>query len=152
MNVSGVIQKKSAQILGDAMAGLRRAHLEHYEKLGTEGARERLEALLELTTECIGTRNGTSMSRFAEQLARDRHSAGYGLGEVQTAINVLEEAIWRRMLENCESRHLGEALGLVSTVLGIGKDALARTYVELASKHRAPSLDQKALFRGTEGG
>jgi len=44
---------------------------------------------------------------------------------------------------------LAESLGLVSTVLGTGKDRLARTYVTLATRTQAPALDLHALFRGT---
>ena len=39
---------------------------------------------------------------------------------------------------------------LLSTVLGFGKDALARTFVELASKRHVRSLDLTALFAGTQ--
>jgi hypothetical protein len=41
-----------------------------------------------------------------------------------------------------------EALGLVGTVLGCGKDLLARQYVSLATKTHTPSLDLHALFAG----
>jgi len=44
---------------------------------------------------------------------------------------------------------LAESLGLLTTVLGVGKDALARTYVSLASHEHVPSLDLRALFEGT---
>jgi hypothetical protein len=44
-----------------------------------------------------------------------------------------------------------EALGLVTTALGAGKDALARAYVSLASETHAPSLDLTPLFDGTGG-
>ncbi|MHB8839204.1 MAG: hypothetical protein ACYC7F_09665 [Gemmatimonadaceae bacterium] len=44
-----------------------------------------------------------------------------------------------------------EALGLMSTVLGAGKDALARTYVSRASKSRAPTLNLQSLFTGAVG-
>ena len=43
---------------------------------------------------------------------------------------------------------LAEDLGLLSTVLGHGRDELARTYVSLATHHRVGSLDLSALFRG----
>ena len=42
--------------------------------------------------------------------------------------------------------------GDVGTVLGAGKDALARKYVSLATQTRTPSLNLQALFSGTEGG
>jgi hypothetical protein len=38
---------------------------------------------------------------------------------------------------------------LLTTVLGVGKDALARTYVSLASHEHVSSLDLRALFEGT---
>jgi hypothetical protein len=70
---------------------------------------------------------------------------------VQTAYNVLEEAIWLRILKDLQPAQYAEALGLVSTVLGAGKDALARTYVSLASKAKAPSLNLQSLFAGSGG-
>ncbi len=48
-----------------------------------------------------------------------------------------------------EPTHYAETLGHVSTILGAGKDALARRYVSLATDTRAPSLDLRALFTGT---
>ena len=41
--------------------------------------------------------------------------------------------------------------GLLSTILGFGKDALARRYVSLSSQRHVPTLDLSALFAGTEG-
>ena len=70
---------------------------------------------------------------------------------MQTAFNALEEATWARMLAALEASQLAEALGLVTTVLGAGKDALARRYVSLAARAHAPSLDLRRLFAGTEG-
>jgi hypothetical protein len=91
------------------------------------------------------------MIAHAQTIARERFASGFDLSEVQTAFNVLEEAIWRRILEGLPPVDYGEALGLVSTLLGAGKDALARTYVTLASKTKAPSLQLQHLFAGTEG-
>jgi hypothetical protein len=39
----------------------------------------------------------------------------------------------------------------VSTILGTGKDTLARRYVSLASKSRTPTLDLRPLFTGLAG-
>ena len=91
------------------------------------------------------------MIAHAETIARERFEAGFDLSEVQTAFNVLEEAIWVRVLKNLPPNELAEALGLISTVLGGGKDALARSYVTLASKTKSPSLNLQSLFAGTEG-
>ena len=76
---------------------------------------------------------------------------GVDLSEVQRAYNVLEEVIWWRILKHLPAEQQGEALGLVGTVLGSGKDTLARKYVSLATQTHTPSLDLKALFSGTDG-
>ena len=50
--------------------------------------------------------------------------------------------------EPCE---LLRSVGVLSAVLGAGKDALARVYVHLASQRHAPHVDVQALYGGTEG-
>jgi hypothetical protein len=57
--------------------------------------------------------------------------------------------MWRRVVAEVPAADLAEATGLLTTVLGFGKDALARSYVSLASRRHVPSLDLTALFRGT---
>ena len=88
------------------------------------------------------------MQRYAETVARERYEGGFDVFEVQTAFNVLEEATWRHVVASVDPAGLGEAIGVVATVLGAGKDTLARTYVALATKRHVPSLDLTALFRG----
>jgi hypothetical protein len=56
--------------------------------------------------------------------------------------------MWRRVISAEPPADLAEAIGLVSTVLGYGKDAVARKYLSLASKRHVPSLDLSALFAG----
>jgi hypothetical protein len=68
---------------------------------------------------------------------------------VQRAFNVLEEAMWRRIVGVTPPDELGEAVGLMSTALGAGKDTLACTWVGLAAKRQVPSHDLTALFEGT---
>lgn len=46
---------------------------------------------------------------------------------------------------------LARAVDLVRTVLGAAKDTLAQSYVSLASRARASSLDLQSLFKGTGG-
>lgn len=91
------------------------------------------------------------MRIHAKTIAAERFEAGFDLWEVQTAFNVLEETIWRRILQELPLTEFAEALSLASTVLGAGKDTLARTYVTLASKTHAPTLNIQSLFAGTEG-
>ncbi len=67
---------------------------------------------------------------------------------MQTAFNVLEETIWRVVIARLPADELLESAGLIGTVLGAGKDSLARTWVALATSTHVPSLDLTALFEG----
>jgi hypothetical protein len=86
------------------------------------------------------------MTGYAEKIAKERFDAGFDLHEVHTAFNVLEETIWKKVVENVEPSGLGKALGLISTVLGAGKESLALTYVSLASKSKTKTLNLSELF------
>jgi hypothetical protein len=151
MNLHQYLYEKSADMLAEAENAIRRAHLTHYEKEGPEHIHQRLKALLVLTARGVKERNLGPIIAHADTIARERYGSGYDLTEVQTAFNVLEETIWHGIIRDFPPEEYAEALGLVSTVLGCGKDILARRYVTLASKTKTPSLDMKSLFTGTEG-
>jgi hypothetical protein len=151
MDINQLLHDQSSDILSDAEAAIARARLAHYEKSGTEHTHQRLKALFTLASRAVKEKNLGPMVAHAETIGRERFEAGFDLSEVQTAFNVLEEAIWVRILKNISPNDLAEALGLISTVLGAGKDTLGRTYVSLASKTKAPSLNLQSLFAGTQG-
>jgi hypothetical protein len=148
VDVIEVLTKEGDAILDSAALALERSHLHHYVEAGPEVSRERLGQLLALVTVSISQRDLVPMIEHATRVAHDRFDAGFDIREVQTAFNVLEEAIWDRVVDAIPPRDLAEAIGMVGTVLGTGKDALARTYVSLASHQHVPSLDLSALFRG----
>lgn len=151
MNLTELLQTQNNEILQSTFASVKRTQLKSYEKAGDEHIHQRLKALYVLTVRAIKERNLGPMVAHAETIAHDRFSAGYDLSEVQTAFNVLEETIWMVVLNNLSASEYAEALGLVSTVLGAGKDALARRYVSLAGKSKATSLNLQSIFSGTEG-
>lgn len=151
MNIHSFLQESRQEILDAAVASVKRARLEHYEKAGTDRIRQRLDDLLSLTISAVAERNLAPMVVHANAVAVERFEGGFDLAEVQTAFNVLEEVVWVRILKNLPPAEQAEALGLVGTVLGAGKDALARKYVSLATRSHAPSLNLQALFSGTEG-
>jgi hypothetical protein len=151
MTLSQLLHAYAAEIVDEAACAMERVHLKHYEGAGPELVHRRLKALYVLTARAVKERNLGPMTAHAETVAWERFSAGYDLCEVQTAFNVLEEAIWTRILKELPASEYAEALGLISTVLGAGKDTLARRYVTLASKTRASSLNLQSLFTGMEG-
>jgi len=152
MTLNELLHARTAEILDESVTLMVRAHLKHYEQEGSEHTHQRLKALYVLTSRAVKEKNLGPMIAHVETVARERFEAGFGLWEVQTAFNVLEEAMWNRILKELPPADYAEALGLISTVLGTGKDTLARRYVSLASKTKAPSLNLQSLFTGTEGG
>jgi hypothetical protein len=150
MNLHQFLRDGRPEILTEAVASVRRARLEHYEKAGPDLIRQRLDTLLGLLIDAVLDRNLAPIAAHATTIATERFQAGVDLSEVQTAFNVLEEVLWWRILKQIPAVEQAEALGLVGTVLGHGKDVLARQYVSLATKTRTPSLNLQALFSGSD--
>lgn len=148
MNLTQLLQEKREEIVSAAALNLNRSHLPHYEQAGPAESRERSARLYDLIQQSIAERHLEPLIAYAERIAQERFAAGYDLLEVQTAFNVLEEAIWHHLIQACPPAELAEAIGLVSTVQGAAKDALARQYVSLASQTKVTTLNLGALFGG----
>lgn len=151
MDLYQFLHERTQEIVTQAEQAVRSAHLKGYERDGAEAIHQRLKALFVLTTRGVKERNLGPMTAHADEIARARFASGFDLWEVQTAFNALEEVIWQRILRELPPEEYAEALGLVSTVLGAGKDTLARRYVSLASKTKYTSLDLRPLFTGAAG-
>jgi hypothetical protein len=151
MELPQLLHDRGESILDDAVHAMERSHLRSYEQTGMDRARQRLRDLYVLTVSAVADRKLGPIVAHAETIASERFTAGFDLWEVQTAFNVLEEAIWMRIIKELPPAQYAEALGLVSTVLGAGKDALARAYVSLATKTKAPALNLQSLFSGAVG-
>ena len=150
MELDALLDKAKSDVIDEALETLGRSHPAHYEKAAEGFTRQRLTDLYDLVVTAIRSKDLAPVRTFAENLASERFDAGFDIAEVQLAFNSLEAAMWRRVVADMPSPELAEAIGLLSTVLGFGKDTLARAYVSLASKRHVPSLDLTALFSGIE--
>ena len=151
MTLIQLLEKSEDKMIDEANRALDRTHLEHYEESSAEQNKQRLKQIYCFLLQCVQGRNLIPLTDYIQEIARERFKSGFALYEVHTAINVLEETIWKQIIKVLQPREFAEALGLVSTVLGAGKSTLANTYVSLASKTKTPSLDLSALFKGTDG-
>jgi hypothetical protein len=150
METTEFLTREREAIVMAAGAALTRTRNRRYETAGPDENHRRLDALFGSLLLALDTRDLEPVLAFAQQIAAERFSAGYDLSEVQVAFNTLEEATWSRVFAELEPAQFAEMLGLVSTILGAAKDALARAYVSLATNAHAPSLDLQILFAGTE--
>lgn len=147
MDLDALLLEAEPEILDEAYSALHRSHVTHYELAGETFTRQAQTDLFRLVVVAIQTRDLAAMSEYSTDIAVDRYNDGYDISEVQMAFNALEEAMWRRVVA-AQPDDLAEAIGLLSTVLGYGKDAVARKYLSLACKRHVPSLDLSALFAG----
>lgn len=150
MNLLELLEQSRDAILEQALEATTRSHLPSYERAGEEGTRDRLARLLDRAIEAIRTRRLDPMRDYGHELARERFGTGFHLLEVQSAINALEEAVWRAVVRELPAEAAPEALGLVATAMGAAKDAAACTYVNLATHARTPCRDLQSLFRVTD--
>jgi hypothetical protein len=146
MELNELLESQSNEILENALKSLNRAHLKSYHNSSQSDNKKRLLNLLSLTRQCVIEKKLLPMKEYSSKIAKERFNAGFDFYEVHTAFNALEEEIWNRITKFIEPKKLGEALGLISTVLGAGKEELALTYVSLASKSKTQTLNLTELF------
>ena len=145
-DLATMLEQLRGTVLAEAGEALECARLRHYAASSPEENAARLSDLYDVLQTSVRGLNVLPMVKHAEAIARQRHDSGFDLAEVQTAFNVLEEALWRAIASDVPPEDLPVAFRLVSTVLGAGKQALAVQYVSLAWRTGTPALDVEALF------
>jgi hypothetical protein len=151
MSVDAVLGGAADQIVDEAYAELHPSIHPSYHALGEVLTRQYLTELCDLVISGVAHREAVHVVQHAEKIAEARFHDGFDLSEVQAAFNAVEQAMWRRVVRLEHSSELLTSVGLLSSVLGAGKDALARVYVRLASSRHAPHVNVAALYEGTEG-
>jgi hypothetical protein len=148
MKLHEILVNNQTDIINEAFTSLQRSHLKHYDTSRADENWQRLAKLFDLTLNGVKTRSLVEMVTYSEKIAKERYESGFDLHEVHTAYNVLEEALWKGIIKEVDSKELAESLGLIGTVLGTGKESLAIAYVSLASKQKVKSLNLSQLFKG----
>ena len=148
MNIIECLRQNQIEIIRSAFDSLLRSNLKHYSASSANENWQRIEKLFDLAFNSIKDKSLVEMIAYSEKIATERFDSGYDLHEIHTAYNVLEEELWKVILRELEPKDLGKALGLVSTILGTGKETLALTYLSLTGKSKTRSLDLSELFKG----
>jgi hypothetical protein len=140
-----LLDEHAAAIVNEATIAFARSREFFARETGDELTRECLEQLLLVTWNCLVVRDTSPIVRHAEKLAEGRFQAGCDLREALTAFNVIEEAIWRRVLDDLEPRDLADALAAARRVLERGKEVLATHYTALVVARDAPAATGSEL-------
>jgi len=133
------------QLVGEALAAL-----EQRDQAGQHGSsaaerRRDVEQLFELVERCVQEGHADPILLPSRQIAADRFVAGVDIAEIQAAFAALEDVLWRHLAGTVSDERRVEMLRLMNVILGTGRDALARTYVSLASHPRNPLQGQPPL-------
>lgn len=129
-----LLEKSRDIVVSESIEAMGRARLKHYAMGGPENTKQKMETLYDLVYQSVKAKNLIPIVSYIEKIAGQRFESGFELQEVQTAINVLEECIWTRILEEIPKEEQPKALTLVSSIIGSGKDSLARTWVNLTKE------------------
>ena len=147
MSLTELLSENADDLVNGAVAELHQARLEHYEAEGLGTLHGRIRTLFDSMLQCLDSCHAEAILDWADRVGRERYGAGYDLLELQTGINALEEALWRRVLSSTGPEDLAHSLGLINAILGMAKDKLARTYVSLATRDEVPPVDFKELLQ-----
>ncbi|MGA2803112.1 MAG: methylmalonyl-CoA decarboxylase [Acidimicrobiales bacterium] len=155
METSAVIAGAEERVVDEAVAELDRRHTSD-QSSSPEMRRRHLRDLFELVVKCAHDGAVEPIIASSQQLAADRFATGFDISEVQGEFNVLEEVLWREVASTLAGDQRIEALELLNTILGAGRDALARTYVALAaggggSRDEQPAATQEEGARSDGG-
>ena len=131
METSVILAGAEDRVIDEAVVELERRHANS--SSSPDMRRGHLRDLFELVVRCVHDVDVEPIVVSSHQLAADRFAAGFDIREVQGEFNVLEEVLWRELADTLAGDQRIEALELLNAILGAGRDALARTYVALAS-------------------
>jgi methylmalonyl-CoA decarboxylase len=135
VDTSAVLASLEDRVIDEAVAALAQTDQACRSPLPDERRRD-VRQLFRLDLRCVRAGRAKPIIRPSEQIAAHSYAAGVDLTEVQGAFNVLAEVLWRQLADALAGEQLVQALGLLIAITGAGKDAMARTYVALATRGR----------------
>ena len=137
--------------MNEAVAALKQRDQTPRQESRAEERRRYVQELFGFVVQCVHEGDAELVIAWSQRVAADRFVAGFDIAEIQGEFNVLGEVLSRHLVDALAGGQLIEALGLVNTVLGAGKDALARAYMALAIQGRTPLGEQPAPPRDGGG-
>jgi hypothetical protein len=134
MTLIELLHQKPDLILLDSTDNLVRSNLTHYKKLNPENIRLRLMHLFQTLITCVETGSCGEMVKFMDKVSEERFESGFEIHEVQTAINILEESLWRNIGKFVDNDKQVNAMKEVTCILSKAKDEMANEYAMLSKE------------------
>lgn len=119
--------------LADELAeALRHAAAPHYEAADEATLRQRTRQLVDAFVAALDE-GPPSFVDYVRRMTEERIGEGYYLPEVQSALSLLEERVWRMVVAEAPIGELVSQLGCVTMIVGRAKDEIALVYLERLS-------------------
>ncbi len=134
MKLIELLHQKPDLILLDSTDNLVRSNLKHYKKLNPENIRIRLNHLFQTLVTCVETGSCNEMVTFMDKVSDERFESGFEIHEVQTAINILEESLWRNIGKFVDNDKQVNAMKEVTGILSKAKEEMANEYAMLSKE------------------
>ena len=136
--VSAVLADARDRVVGEAVAALSERDQAGCFAASPAERHQDMEHLFDLIQRCVHEGHCEPIIGPSQQMAADGSAAGIEIAGIQAAFTVLEDVLWRNLADAVSGDQRPGTLRLVSVILGAGRDALARTYVSLASHPGGP--------------
>ena len=140
--ISAMLADARDRVVGEALATLNERDQAGRVASSPAERHQDMEHLFELIQRCVHEGHCEPIIGPSQQMAADHFAAGIEIAEIQVAFTVLEDVLWRYLADALSGDQRLETLRLVNVILGAGRDALARTYVSLASHPGDPLQGQ----------
>jgi methylmalonyl-CoA decarboxylase len=135
VDTSAVLADAEDQVIDETVAVVAQRDQARQSPRPDERRRD-VRQLFHLVLRCMRAGRAEPITRPSERIATYCYAAGIELAEVEEALNALAEVLWRRLAGALTGEQLVQGLGLLNATVGEGKDAMARTYVALATRDR----------------
>lgn len=155
MNVTlkAILDEHHELLVYNMMHQLSVPEAKHYQKLQGPELRVRVEELCTSFTGAVATGSQVFVDHILT-IARERVTEGYALREVQLALRVFEENIWRLVTVHVPLEQQVDCLALATSIVGRAKDELAESYLVLLERceaRQAQALDRaQVIAQGTD--
>ncbi len=151
MEASAVLASAQDRVVDEAVAVLTHREQSHDHTPTAQESRRNMRQLFDLVLRCVRKGRPEPIIRPAERIAAHCFAAGVELTQLQGSFNVLAEVLWPRLADALDGEERLAALRLVNAIVEAGKDAQARTYVDLAARKEDRSAGQRAVPRADGG-
>ena len=144
MEAATVLASAEDRVVDEAVAVLAQHDHAHRQPVRFEDRRRNVRQLFGLILHCLHKGQAEPVIKPSEQLAAHGFAAGVDVTEIQAEFNALAGVLWRHVADGRADEQQIRTLELVNAAIEAGKDALARTYVTLASQEGAQVGEQPA--------